>query len=299
MAIPAIQNLAMQGLLRSMGVPESNTVLLDICKPLALQAGIPLLVLNKTTLAAQIDECLAGNEQGYVFTMTFPWKIPDETLAKYPLAFYNFHYGLLPQMRGADPVFEAIRQQCTETGITVHKIDNKIDKGAVLLAKVLPLNLHVTHGMLCTQLAYLGAQMLPEVLTLLATGAKTTPQNEAAARYYKRPGAAEVCIKWDTQDAAAIEALTRACNPWNRGVYTQWNGWHIRIIEATVLADGRAYNEVPGTVISADEHEGLTVQCSNNTRLKLDFMYTDEGYMSARNIMALGLKKGERLTSIN
>jgi methionyl-tRNA formyltransferase len=298
MAIPAIQTLHSRGLLYGIAIPEGNAELLEIGRAITVQARLPLIVLKHQTFTDQLDALMAGTGGGYVFTMTFPWKIPDAILTKYPGRMYNFHYGLLPEMRGADPVFEALRQQKTESGITVHSIEKQIDKGAVLLKKVLPLNLHLTHGMLCTQLSYLGAQILPEVLALLNAGVKGVEQDETMAKYYKRPGSAQVCINWEKQDAKAIQALAQACNPWNKGAYTQWNGWNIRIVEATAVEVTAGEQQMAGSILTADDINGIRVQCGNNTQLKLDFIYTDEGFMSAHRLAAFGLKKGDRLTSI-
>lgn len=297
MAIPAIQTLHSQGLLHSIGVPEGNIDIVEFCAATNIQSAISLTIFKKEKFALELDMWMTSG-MDYVFTMTFPWKIPSALIDKHQRKLYNFHYGLLPQMRGADPVFEALRQQCEETGITVHSIEKEIDKGSVMLQKVIPIDAFSTHGLLCTQLSYLGAQMLPQLLTLLLSGIDGTPQDETIAKYYKRPTAAEVCINWGTQDAEEIQALTRACNPWNKGAYTQWNGWNIRIVEATVLNTALLNNTIPGSILSTDNYNSFIVQCKGDTQLKIDFIYTDEGFMPGSRLFAFGVKTGEKLTSI-
>ena len=130
MAIPALQSLHSSGQLYGIGVPEGNTDVIDFCMMLSRQSGIPLIVMKKEKFSLQITELIEKANPEYVFTMTFPWKISGGILKKYPATFYNFHYGLLPEMRGADPVFQSLRSQAKETGITVHVIDERIDRGA-------------------------------------------------------------------------------------------------------------------------------------------------------------------------
>jgi methionyl-tRNA formyltransferase len=298
MAMPAIQALYAAGQLCALGVPESNTDIIDFCKALSSQAGIPLTLFGKANLKEQLEELLKKSSPDFVFTMTFPWKVPTTIWQSHPNKFYNFHYGLLPEMRGSDPVFESIRQQKQETGITVHAINSGIDKGAIIMKQVLPVETNITHGLLCTHLSYLGARMLQPLMEMLKTGTAGTSQDEATAHYYQRPGSSEVCIRWETQDAKSIQALVQACNPWNKGAYTQWNGWHIRIVEASVSEQTLNSAAVPGTVLSIDTQQGLFVQCKDNTQLKINIIYTDEGFMSGHRLTAFGVKKDELFTNL-
>ncbi|KAA5536456.1 hypothetical protein F0919_01965 [Taibaiella lutea] len=299
MAIPAIQALYNMGKLCALGVPENNTDVLDFCKSLSAQTGIPLMLLRKENLNAQLGDWLKKKSPDFVFTMTFPWKVPEVTWQSHPGKFYNFHYGLLPEMRGADPVFESIRQQKRETGITIHTVNGGIDKGAIILKQSLPLESDTTHGLLCTHLSYLAARILPQLIGVLQAGLSGTDQNEAMANYYRRPGPSEVCINWNAQDASSVKALVNACNPWNKGAYSQWNGWHIRIVEASVNTEALPdVSTTPGTVLAIDAMNGLIIQCKDNTQLKVNIIYTDEGFMSGYRLESFGIKKGQIFTNL-
>lgn len=298
MAIPALQSLHSSGQLYGIGVPEGNTDVIDFCAMLSRQSGIPLIIMKKENFSLQITELIGKVNPEYIFTMTFPWKISDEILKKYPATFYNFHYGLLPEMRGADPVFQSLRSQAKETGITVHAVEEKIDRGAIILKKTLPISLNMTHGILCTNLSWLGANLLIELLPLLKNGFQGTEQENLKAKYYKKPQAEDVCISWQKSDAQTIEALSRACNPWNKGAYTQWNGWNIRVVEATVIEKINDLPNPPGTILSLSEESGLIVKCNNETQLRLDIIYTDEGFMSGHKLSAFGLKKGSQFVNL-
>ncbi|MDF2934571.1 MAG: hypothetical protein K0R36_3902 [Chryseobacterium sp.] len=299
MAIPALQALQAMGLLCAVGVPEGNTDVIDFCTMLSKQSGIPLVIMNKENFRVQIQELIVKNNPQYIFTMTFPWKVQAEILEKYPGIFYNFHYGLLPEMRGADPVFETLRSNAKETGITIHAIEDKIDTGAIILKKILPITSNMTHGILCTHLSWLGANLINELLTLLNNGFKGIKQEHLKAKYYTKPAATDVCISWQKLDAQTIECLTRACNPWNKGAYTQWNGWNIRVVETSIVEKIKDHHlDPPGTILSLNEESGLIVKCHNGTQIRLDIIYTDEGFMSGHKLSAFGLKKGSRFVNL-
>lgn len=298
MAFPALQALQAAGRLCAVGVPGNNTEVIEFCTMLSRQSAIPLFIMNKENQHNQIKEMMRISGAGAVFIMTFPWKISAEITDLYPGIFYNFHYGLLPEMRGADPVFETIRSRIGQSGITVHVIDEHIDKGAVILKKNIPVTADMTHGALCTHLSWLGANLLNELLSLLQNHCEGTKQDENQARYYPKPGASDVCISWEKQDAESIEALTRACNPWNKGAYTQWNGWNIRVVEASVIRHANHQPGLPGTISSLDKENGLVVQCNYNSFLRLDIVYTEEGFISGHKLYAFGLRKGQQFVNL-
>ncbi|MDX6183216.1 formyltransferase family protein [Flavobacterium sp. Fl-77] len=298
MAFPAMQTLYGLNKLHTIGVPVGNDEVLSFCSAFACQTGVNLILLEKEKVENQLQGLLESSEIKYVFTMTFPWKLSEKIIEQYPNLFYNFHYGLLPEMRGCDPVFESIRQQKQETGITVHTIEKEIDTGNIVLKRVLPIAANVTHGMLCTSLSYLGAQMVPEAVALLQTNFKGVPQDETDANYYKKAAAGDVCIRWETQDAKSIQALVNACNPWNKGAYTQWSGWNMRILEVSPTKNVTKHSHSPGTILEINENKGLIIQCYNNTQLRINTVYTDEGFMSGYKLLAFGIKNGEQFASL-
>lgn len=298
MAFPALQALHAAGRLCALGVPDNNVEVIDFCSMLSKQSGIPLFIMTSESCMHQIKEMMDISDADTVFTMTFPWKISAEILALYSGKFYNFHYGLLPEMRGADPVFETIRSRAGQSGITIHVIDQYIDKGAIILKKSIPVAPDMTHGALCTHLSWLGANLLNELLNLLQKNFQGTEQNEENSRYYPKPGASDVCISWEKQDAETIEALTRACNPWNKGAYTQWNGWNIRVVQATPVQNINDNTVIPGTILSLDKDNGLIVKCNDNSHLRLDIVYTDEGFMSGHKLFAFGLRQGGQFQNL-
>ncbi|MCJ8155747.1 hypothetical protein MKJ01_18485 [Chryseobacterium sp. SSA4.19] len=297
MAFPALQALQAAGRLCALGVPDNNMEVIDFCTLLSRQSGIPLFLMTKESCTDRIKEIMNTGAHT-VFTMTFPWKISSEILTLYPGTFYNFHYGLLPEMRGADPVFETIRSRSGQSGITVHAIDRFIDKGAIILKKNIAVTQDMTHGALCTHLSWLGANLLNELLNLLQNKFQGTEQHEGEARYYHKPGISDVCISWEKNDAETIEALARACNPWNKGAYTQWNGWNIRVLEATPIQNIEHTAGLPGTILYLNKENGLIVKCNQNSHLRLDIVYTEEGFMSGHRLSAFGLREGEKFLNL-
>ncbi|RZK14443.1 MAG: hypothetical protein EOO43_16340 [Flavobacterium sp.] len=181
--------------------------------------------------------------------------------------------------------------------LTLIAIEKQIDSGAIILKKEIPLDNQINHGILCSYLSQLGAAILPELITFLRFD-KGVPQDATKANYFKRPDATTVSIDWN-QDACTIDALIRACNPWNKGAYTRWNQWIFRIVEARVVESYSEQQHPIGYIIEMDENIGVVVQCNNNTLLHIALIYTDEtGFISGHKLKIIGIKKGERLLNL-
>ncbi|WP_315816240.1 hypothetical protein [Paraflavitalea speifideaquila] len=96
-------------------------------------------------------------------------------------------------------------------------------------------------------------------------------------------------------DAGEVNALVNACNPWNKGAATRWNDWLFGISHATVVAfagDGKP----PGTVISINAREGLTIACKGGQAIRAEVVYCEEGFYPGHKLAAFGLQEGHCLS---
>ena len=75
----------------------------------------------------------------------FLWLIPNELIEAFPGRIINIHPALLPKYGGkgmyGDKVHEAVLKNGeTETGITIHYVDNKYDTGKIIFQKSVKIN---------------------------------------------------------------------------------------------------------------------------------------------------------------
>lgn len=295
MALPAIQILAQHQILSGIGIPDTNTELEQECRHFFGASNISIQKLEQKTLTEVTLNWLQTTQSHYVLLMTFPWKIPASLLNTLPNKFINFHYGLLPQMRGADPIFESIRRQFKETGITIHIVTSEIDKGPILITQKILLDKHITHGLLCTRMANLAAQMSQQLMHLL--NQTNLPdgevQSEHEAMYYNRANLNDVIINWQTMDSKSIDALIRACNPWNKGAYTSHGNWNFRIIAVTDAGQSDT-SSTPGT-ISRGENNECHVHCKDNRKLNIAIIHSEEGFFEGNMLFEFGIISGNYL----
>ena len=94
-----------------------------------------------------------------------------------PGGWWNVHFSLLPQWRGAAPVPHAILAGDTVTGVSLFKIDAGLDTGEVAFSMEYPLPPDATATEVLSTLAHRAVEPLMALLSGLESGSvETTPQ---------------------------------------------------------------------------------------------------------------------------
>ncbi|OIO49291.1 MAG: methionyl-tRNA formyltransferase [Parcubacteria group bacterium CG_4_9_14_0_2_um_filter_41_8] len=161
--------------------------------------------------------------------------IPKKIIDSFPLGILNLHPSLLPKYRGSSPIQAAILNQDKETGVTIMKLDDKMDHGPIIAQETINLNQTETAGDLQNKLAQTGADLLIKILPDYIAG-KITPraQNETKAISTKKLAKQDAKIDWNST-AHPPEPLIRAMNPWP-GAWTTWR--HKKLIIWSMDIDG-------------------------------------------------------------
>lgn len=152
--------------------------------------------------------------------------LSQRLLDHFPLGIVNIHPSLLPKYRGSSPIQAAIINRDKETGVTLIKLDNKMDHGPIVAQETSPLP-PLTAGELHDHLAQISARMLIKYLPdYIAGKIKLKPQDDSKASYTKKLAKQDGRIDWK-KSPQQIEAHIRAMNPWP-GAWTMWHPPHLR-----------------------------------------------------------------------
>lgn len=293
-AVPGIREFLFFGKVAAIVTPLRNKEMQHILNGMLADTGVPLLLAQKKTYRQQLTEAISEYAPQAVLMMTFPFIIPEEILLMPPKGFINFHYGLLPQCRGPQPILNHLLNNDEEAGVTLHKVDSGIDTGPVILQEKIPIQTTDTYGTLQSKLAYTASGLAANLLKILSYGSfiPAVAQDESKAAYYEMPDAARLTINWKQMKAATVERLVNACNPWNKGAGTAINGWHIGITEVSVLEDLPTPSEA-GTILACNNEEGLLVASADYKKIKINIIYCAEGFFSGERLSLYGIKTGD------
>ena len=175
-------------------------------------------------------------------------------IAKY--GFINIHASLLPKWRGAAPIQRAIMNGDKKIGVSIMKIEEKLDSGPVLVSKELELNSHLTHGEVEKSLSIIGANLLIESLkNIEEENLKFIDQKHSEATYAKKIDKSETKIKWNL-DANKVLAHIHGLSP-SPGAWFEYENERFKVIRAKISTTSGKSNSVLD--------DNLTIACKSNS----------------------------------
>ena len=165
--------------------------------------------------------------------------LPLPLLESTPLGCLNVHASLLPAYRGAAPIQWALLHGDKETGVTIMKMDEGVDTGAIIRQERLRIPQGMNFGELYGALSALGARLLTEVLPLWAEGG-LPPQKQPVegATYAPLLTREHEKVDW-ARPAEAIRNQIRAFCP-SPGASAYIGDKEIKILDARVLTEEEA-----------------------------------------------------------
>jgi len=178
--------------------------------------GKRTLVLGKPDLHdPAVQAAIASVRPDVLLSWFWPQRIPASLLALPRLGAYGVHPSLLPRWRGPDPYFWALHQGDSETGVTLHRLDDAYDTGEVISQRRLQIGADENAWLLAKRLDRLGLASLLDAASQLTDGKPLlgTVQDEAYATAAPSPDDELLSIDWHS-DAGSIVRLVRAAAPY-------------------------------------------------------------------------------------
>ncbi|TXD50058.1 phosphoribosylglycinamide formyltransferase [Polaribacter sp. IC073] len=138
----------------------------DRCKRLEINC----LHFNKDDFSATNKILnLLKNEADYVILAGFLWRIPQKIVAAFPNKIINIHPALLPKYGGKGMygmhVHIAVKENNeSETGITIHYVNENYDEGAIIFQAKTQLNEQDTPETIAEKIHLLEQRYFPKVI---------------------------------------------------------------------------------------------------------------------------------------
>jgi methionyl-tRNA formyltransferase len=219
----------------------------------ARRLGLPVRTPKTFKDAAAQAEFRALNADAAV-VIAYGLILPRPVLEAPRLGCFNVHASLLPRWRGAAPINRAIMAGDTASGVTIMRMDEGLDTGAMAMAERVAIAPDMTAGDLHDALARLGADLMPRSLAALERGSLTfTPQPEAGVSYAAKISKEETRIDW-SKPASQVHDHIRGLSPFP-GAWFELAGVRVKALRST-LAKGSG---APGGVLD----DRLTIACGD------------------------------------
>jgi len=181
---------------------------------IAEQHNIPLLA--PVDLEAAHGQ-LAGFGAQAAVLIAYGNIVPQAILDLFPRGIINVHPSLLPLHRGPTPIENAILDGGGQTGVSLMRLDFKMDAGPVYAQTAVPLGSHETKQVLADRLAAIGADLVLAHLPKILNGSlEPRPQDESAATYDNLISKDDARLDFETKPALRLEREVRAYAGWPR-----------------------------------------------------------------------------------
>src|SRR5690348_13158372 len=162
----------------------------------ARRLALPIFT-PRTLKDASVQQTFRAHNADVAVVIAYGLILPKAVLEAPRLGCFNVHASLLPRWRGAAPINRAIMAGDAESGITIMKMDEGLDTGAMAMAERMTIGIDMTAGDLHDALARLGADLMLRALAAAERGSLSlTPQPTTGAMYAEKISKSETRIDW-------------------------------------------------------------------------------------------------------
>ena len=181
----------------------------------------------------EIHELLIDKNADFFIVFAYGMILKKEILELPKIAAINIHTSILPKYRGASPIQEAIKNGDTQTGISIMKMDEKLDHGDVFKTIKTQITTKDTSISLSKKLSEISAEnicrVLKEIQLEKLIGKKQDHNKASFCKKIKKEDGEINCDK----KAIEIINMIRAYTPWPN-VWTFYKNKKIKILEAEI-----------------------------------------------------------------
>ncbi len=181
--------------------------------------GVPVFQPSKVS-TQEMEEVLKKLNPD-LFVVVAYGEIVSKNILNLPrLGCINVHASLLPKLRGASPIQQAIIEGHAVSGVTIMEMVEKMDAGDIISTAEVPISDEMTAGELEAKLCEISCPLLCDVLEKFERGeVKKKAQDHTQATYVKKILSQHCKIDW-TRSAQEIHNLVRGLQP-RPGAWTE------------------------------------------------------------------------------
>ena len=232
-------------------------------KQRAQQLGLPVLSPEKLKdafdqIAAVPFDLGVAVAYGKIFRPNF--------LALPKLGILNVHFSLLPQLRGAAPVQQALIQGYTQTGISIFWIRPGMDDGPLFLQKPAPILPQDNAQTLFDKLIPLGLDGLKDVLAQIQAGRLVQQPQQGEPTLAPMLQKEDALLRPSLLTAVQLHNRVRglACGPKPKVPFchngqTEW----LQLVHTELTQDDAP--AAAGTVLRVERNRGILVKCKEGS----------------------------------
>ena len=200
----------------------------------------------------QLIQTIKGLDIDAAVVCSYNYKIPKALMEATRDGFINVHPSMLPKYRGGNPYSRVIMNGETETGVTLHFMDEGFDTGDIIAQKPYHIPNKATMGTIFNELNFIGIELLLQVLQSYETQPlPRIPQPKGNFISGNGIPDKELFINYN-KSAEELERFIRALNPFLIAS-TTFRGNVMKFMKAEVASDAFCLPHPPGTLAKIED----------------------------------------------
>ena len=255
--IPDMAYIGVDGLLMSgvniVGVlgPKKDHNMYNDFKKFVYSRGLNYIDFDELD-EPQLIQKVKDLEVDVAVVCSYNYKIPKVLMEATRDGFINVHPSMLPKYRGGNPYSRVIMNGETETGVTIHFMDEGFDTGDIVAQKPYHIPSKATMGTIFNELNFIGIELLLQVLQSYETQPlPRIPQPKGNFISGNGLKDRELFINYE-KSAEELERFIRALNPFLIAS-TTFRGNVMKFIKAEVASDAFCLPHPPGTLAKIED----------------------------------------------
>lgn len=263
-------------------------------KELALNHSLPIEQPEKVKRNPVFTSLIKSLEPDIVVVVAYGKILPKEILDIPRYGCLNIHASLLPKYRGAAPIQWALLNGEKETGVTIMKLDERLDTGDIILQEKVIVDQEDNALSLSKKLFTKAGQLLLAALEQIKSNkVKFIKQNDKKATFAPLITKGSGEIDWK-KSADEIHNRIRAMVPWP-GAQTIFRKKLLKILQAKIHGCEKTNKtQLPGTIVEIVKGVGFVVAAGGGNIMISDVQPEGKRRMSAYDfVIGYDVKIGE------
>jgi methionyl-tRNA formyltransferase len=248
-----------------------ETIWFRSVRQLAEARGLPVFAPTDVNAPAWLKRLRAW-EPDFLFSFYYRRLLGADLLAVPKRGALNLHGSLLPRYRGRCPVNWVLVHDEKETGVTLHYMEVKPDRGDIVAQRAVPITDADTAQTLFHKLTDAAAMLMRDTYPRLCRGdAPRQPQDHSRASYFGGRRPEDGRIDWHGSARQIFNLVRAVAHPYP-GAFADWNGRRLYVWKAQLTSGAAPVPQIPGTILAT--HPQLAVQTGDGVlvleRVQLD-----------------------------
>lgn len=260
-------------------------------KSAALKANLKISQPEK--IDTSFIEFLKKFESDIFVVISYGLILPKSLLSIPKKLSINVHASLLPKYRGAAPINWAIIKGEKTTGITIIRMNEKMDEGEIISSKETSIENNDTSETLSEKLSKIAPDLLLKTIKEIENDkAVFNSQDHRKVSYAPKLNKKDGLIDW-SKTAIEIYNQVRGTVPWP-GSFTSWQGKLLKIYKAGII-DEKNSDYKFGEIIEASKDRILVATGKGSLNIELLQLESGNKMQASQFICGHKIKKGDLL----